>query len=255
MVQGKTTPTSVSLPLRNTTDLIRTGLLEGVRVYYKSINEELTYGTIQGEGIVCLCSKCKGQVTEAINPSNFEVHIRGRYYHATEYICFDNGKSLLGLWNACKGVRERETLELIIEDYLSAPGQELIIQDDRQITEQMSELNINSSSKKGSKRLREEIDEKDAAIQYSIKEYECLNLKVAELEKNLEISNSTLERKDAELEELREKLKESERKHEQAVDLLKNKRSERHKLQGLCETERNLIIKYRDKIKKMQQLP
>lgn len=100
-------------------ELFYTGLLEGVPVIYMGVNKAYEYGlrgTIKDGGILCKCSSCNG--CRVIPPSQFEIHACKQYKRAAQYICLENGKSLLDLLKACKG--SRQTLEATIQSLISS---------------------------------------------------------------------------------------------------------------------------------------
>ncbi|XP_023539466.1 uncharacterized protein LOC111800114 isoform X2 [Cucurbita pepo subsp. pepo] len=104
-------------------ELFDTGLLEGVRVIYMGVKKAHDYGlrgTIKDGGILCTCSSCNG--CRVIPPSQFEIHACKQYKRAAQYICLENGKSLLDLLRACKG--SRQTLEVTIQNLISSSPEE-----------------------------------------------------------------------------------------------------------------------------------
>ncbi|PPR88524.1 hypothetical protein GOBAR_AA32167 [Gossypium barbadense] len=77
-------------------ELFDTGLLDGVPVVYMGTISSKTAGLrgiITDGGILCSCSLCKGR--RVVPPSQFEIHACKQYKRAAQYICFENGKSLL----------------------------------------------------------------------------------------------------------------------------------------------------------------
>ncbi|GAY67249.1 hypothetical protein CUMW_255080 [Citrus unshiu] len=85
------------------TELFETGLLDGVSVVYMGgIKASGLRGIIRDGGILCSCSLCNG--CRVIPPSKFEIHACKQYRRASQYICFENGKSLLEVLRACRSV-------------------------------------------------------------------------------------------------------------------------------------------------------
>ncbi|XP_065855384.1 uncharacterized protein [Euphorbia lathyris] len=100
-------------------ELFETGLLEGVPVVYmggKKFQAFCLRGIIKDVGILCSCSLCKG--CRVIPPSQFEIHAIKQYRRAAQYICFENGKSLLDVLNACRTSR-LDSLEETIQSAIS----------------------------------------------------------------------------------------------------------------------------------------
>eukprot|EP00257_Ricinus_communis_P016613 XP_015574840.1 uncharacterized protein LOC8283940 isoform X2 [Ricinus communis] len=100
-------------------ELFETGLLEGVPVVYmggKKFQAFCLRGTIKDVGILCYCSFCKG--CRVIPPSQFEIHAIKQYRRAAQYICFENGKSLLDVLNACRN-SPLDSLEATIQSAIS----------------------------------------------------------------------------------------------------------------------------------------
>ncbi|XVF76337.1 hypothetical protein PTKIN_Ptkin13bG0258300 [Pterospermum kingtungense] len=101
-------------------ELFDTGLLDGVPVVYMGTISSKTAGLrgiIMDGGILCSCSLCKGR--RVVPPSQFEIHACKQYKRAAQYICFENGKSLLEVLRACRK-RPLHTLEATIQNILSA---------------------------------------------------------------------------------------------------------------------------------------
>ncbi|OMO84032.1 Pectinesterase, catalytic [Corchorus olitorius] len=101
-------------------ELFDTGLLDGVPVVYMGTISSKTAGLrgiIMDGGILCSCSLCKGH--RVVPPSQFEIHACKQYKRAAQYICFENGKSLLEVLRACRR-RPLHTLEATIQNILSA---------------------------------------------------------------------------------------------------------------------------------------
>ncbi|EEF42838.1 DNA binding protein, putative [Ricinus communis] len=98
-------------------ELFETGLLEGVPVVYMGGKKAFCLrGTIKDVGILCYCSFCKG--CRVIPPSQFEIHAIKQYRRAAQYICFENGKSLLDVLNACRN-SPLDSLEATIQSAIS----------------------------------------------------------------------------------------------------------------------------------------
>ncbi|KAG6554702.1 hypothetical protein Mapa_003721 [Marchantia paleacea] len=94
--------------------LLATGLLEGYQVRYldRSGGVMLT-GRIKNSGIVCDCTKCKGQ--QVVNVSAFEKHAGSSARHPSDFIFLENGKNLHDImeagWKA--GTNGRKVLEAL----------------------------------------------------------------------------------------------------------------------------------------------
>ncbi|VFQ59417.1 unnamed protein product [Cuscuta campestris] len=100
-------------------ELFRTGLLEGYDVFYKAGKRGvLLRGIIKGVGILCSCEMCKGSIV--LSPCKFEIHARKSYKRASQYIFFENGKSLLDLVKECRKC-SLETLEETIQSCIGLP--------------------------------------------------------------------------------------------------------------------------------------
>ncbi|CAI8602516.1 unnamed protein product [Vicia faba] len=106
-------------------ELFDTGLLDGVPVVYVGCKKEASdsglQGVIAGGGILCSCCLCNGR--RVIPPSKFEIHACKIYKRATQYICFENGKSLLELLGVCR-TAPLHTLETTIQNFLCIPPEE-----------------------------------------------------------------------------------------------------------------------------------
>ncbi|XP_043815365.1 uncharacterized protein LOC110620863 isoform X2 [Manihot esculenta] len=105
-------------------ELFETGLLEGVPVVYmggKKFQAFCLRGKIKDVGILCSCSLCKG--CRVIPPSQFEIHAIKQYRRAAQYICFENGKSLLDVLNACRS-SPLDSLEATIHNAISGSPKE-----------------------------------------------------------------------------------------------------------------------------------
>ncbi|KAJ6750179.1 hypothetical protein OIU85_000782 [Salix viminalis] len=100
-------------------ELFETGLLEGVSVFYMGGKKFQAFGlrgTIKDVGILCSCGFCNGR--RVIPPSQFEIHAIKQYRRAAQYICFENGKSLLDVLNACRAA-PLDSLETTIQSAIS----------------------------------------------------------------------------------------------------------------------------------------
>ncbi|XP_072076666.1 uncharacterized protein [Arachis hypogaea] len=104
-------------------ELFHTGLLDGVSVVYMGGIKKASglRGVIRNLGILCSCSLCNER--RIIPPSKFEVHACGQYRRAAEYICLENGKSLLDLLRTCRGVPLYD-LEATVQNFLGSPHEE-----------------------------------------------------------------------------------------------------------------------------------
>jgi hypothetical protein len=81
-------------------DLFETGLLDGLSVVYMGTVKSQAFplrGIIRDGGILCSCSSCDW--ANVISTSKFEIHACKQYRRASQYICFENGKSLLDVLN------------------------------------------------------------------------------------------------------------------------------------------------------------
>ncbi|KAJ7972306.1 Zinc finger, FYVE/PHD-type [Quillaja saponaria] len=95
-------------------ELFDTGLLDGVPVVYMGGKKASGLrGIIKDGGILCSCSLCNER--RVIPPSQFEIHACKTYRRAAQYICLENGKSLLELLRACRG-SSLHTLEVTIQN-------------------------------------------------------------------------------------------------------------------------------------------
>ncbi|XP_044495262.1 uncharacterized protein LOC123218096 isoform X2 [Mangifera indica] len=106
------------------TELFETGLLDGVTVVYMGgikFQASGLRGTIRDGGILCSCSLCNG--CRVIPPSKFEIHACKQYRRASQYICFENGKSLLEVLRACRSV-PLPMLEATLKSALSSSPEE-----------------------------------------------------------------------------------------------------------------------------------
>ncbi|KAF8101800.1 hypothetical protein N665_0201s0116 [Sinapis alba] len=57
-------------------------------------------GIIKDGGILCSCSSCDW--ANLFSTSKFEIHANKQYKRAPQYICFENGKSLLDVLEICR---------------------------------------------------------------------------------------------------------------------------------------------------------
>ncbi|KAK4342975.1 hypothetical protein RND71_038791 [Anisodus tanguticus] len=57
-------------------------------------------GTVNDIGILCSCDLCKG--ARVVPPCKFEIHACKTYRRASQYICLENGKSLLDVVKECR---------------------------------------------------------------------------------------------------------------------------------------------------------
>ncbi|KAG9134595.1 hypothetical protein Leryth_000926, partial [Lithospermum erythrorhizon] len=81
-------------------ELFETGLLEDYPVFYHAGKKGIVLrGTVKDIGILCFCSFCMG--ARVIPPSQFEIHAIKIYKRASQYICMENGKSLLDIVKEC----------------------------------------------------------------------------------------------------------------------------------------------------------
>ncbi|CAA3013300.1 Histone acetyltransferase [Olea europaea subsp. europaea] len=107
-------------------ELFETRLLEGYPVLYNGGKRGFQLrGTIEESGILCFCSLCKG--SRVIPPCKFEIHACKSYRRASQYICFENGKSLLDVVKECRKA-SLMTLEETIENFIGPlPARESIV--------------------------------------------------------------------------------------------------------------------------------
>ncbi|XP_052175420.1 uncharacterized protein LOC127790163 [Diospyros lotus] len=107
-------------------ELFATGLLEGYSVFYNGGSKGYALrGMIKGKGILCFCSSCNG--SKVVNPCQFEIHACKSYRRAAQYICLENGKSLLQVVKACSN-SPLDTLDETIQSAIgSLPENESII--------------------------------------------------------------------------------------------------------------------------------
>lgn len=103
-------------------ELFDTGLVDGVPVVYMGGKKAFGLrGTIRDGGILCSCALCKG--CRVVPPSQFEIHACKQYRRAAQYICLENGRSLLDLLKACRGV-PLHTLEATVQSFVSSSPEE-----------------------------------------------------------------------------------------------------------------------------------
>ncbi|KAL3839722.1 hypothetical protein ACJIZ3_024313 [Penstemon smallii] len=107
-------------------ELFETGLLEGYPVFYNGGKRGFPLrGTIKDAGILCSCSLCKG--VRVVPPCQFEIHACKSYRRASQYICLENGKSLLDVVKECRKSSVK-TLEETIQNFIGPlPVKESII--------------------------------------------------------------------------------------------------------------------------------
>ncbi|PIN21476.1 Histone acetyltransferase [Handroanthus impetiginosus] len=97
-------------------ELFETGLLEGYPVFYNGGKRGFRLrGTIKDAGILCSCSLCKG--IRVVPPCQFEIHACKSYRRASQYICLENGKSLLDVVKECRKASVK-TLEETIQNFI-----------------------------------------------------------------------------------------------------------------------------------------
>ncbi|KAJ7976876.1 Zinc finger, FYVE/PHD-type [Quillaja saponaria] len=103
-------------------ELFDTGLLDGVPVIYMGGKKASGLrGIIKDGGILCSCSFCNE--CRVIPPSQFEIHACKTYRRAAQYICLENGKSLLELLRACRG-SSLHMLETTVQNIVCASPEE-----------------------------------------------------------------------------------------------------------------------------------
>ncbi|CAI8614716.1 unnamed protein product [Vicia faba] len=104
-------------------ELFHTGLLDGISVVYMGGLKKAPglRGVIRNGGILCSCCLCKG--SRVIPPSQFEIHACKQYKRSVEYICLENGKSLLDLLRACRRAPLHD-LEATIQNFVCFPPEE-----------------------------------------------------------------------------------------------------------------------------------
>ncbi|XP_075512986.1 uncharacterized protein LOC142548514 isoform X1 [Primulina tabacum] len=98
-------------------ELLDTGSLEGYPVFYNGGKKGFPLrGTIKDGGIICSCSLCKG--VTVVPPCKFEIHACNSYRRASQYICLENGKSLLDIVKECRKASVN-VLEETIQNFIS----------------------------------------------------------------------------------------------------------------------------------------
>ncbi|TKY62074.1 Increased DNA methylation 1 [Spatholobus suberectus] len=104
-------------------ELFDTGFLDGVSVVYMGGIKKASglRGVIKDGGILCSCCLCNGR--RVIPPSQFEIHACKQYRRAAQYICLENGKSLLDLLRASRGV-PLHNLEATVQNFVCSPPEE-----------------------------------------------------------------------------------------------------------------------------------
>ncbi|KAG8374192.1 hypothetical protein BUALT_Bualt11G0105500 [Buddleja alternifolia] len=107
-------------------ELFETGLLEGYPVFYNGGKRGFPLrGTIKDSGILCSCSLCKG--ARVVPLCQFEIHACKSYRRASQYICLENGKSLLDVLKDCRK-SSLKTLEETIQNVIGPlPVKESVI--------------------------------------------------------------------------------------------------------------------------------
>ncbi|KAJ0260155.1 Acyl-CoA N-acyltransferase with RING/FYVE/PHD-type zinc finger domain-containing protein [Hirschfeldia incana] len=95
-------------------DLLDSGILEGLTVYYvrgakmREAGTRGLKGVITGSGIMCFCGECKG--TQVVSPAVYEQHASSANKRPPEYILLESGCTLRDVMNAFKET-PFETLE------------------------------------------------------------------------------------------------------------------------------------------------
>nr|GMC79614.1 increased DNA methylation 1 isoform X2 [Ipomoea batatas] len=107
-------------------ELFETGLLEGYPVVYNAGKRGvLLRGIIKDVGILCSCEMCKGSIV--VPPCKFEIHACKSYRRASQYICLENGKSLLDVVKECRKC-SLNALEETIQSFIGpTPVKETIV--------------------------------------------------------------------------------------------------------------------------------
>ncbi|XP_031127403.1 uncharacterized protein LOC116029493 isoform X1 [Ipomoea triloba] len=107
-------------------ELFETGLLEGYPVVYNAGKRGvLLRGIIKDVGILCSCEMCKGSIV--VPPCKFEIHACKSYRRASQYICLENGKSLLDVVKECRKC-SLNALEETIQSFIGpTPVKESIV--------------------------------------------------------------------------------------------------------------------------------
>ncbi|XP_024016835.1 uncharacterized protein LOC18027534 isoform X2 [Eutrema salsugineum] len=105
-------------------ELFETGILDGVSVVYMGTVKSQAFGLrgiIKDGGILCSCSSCDW--ANVISTSKFEIHASKQYRRASQYICFENGKSLLDVLKICRNA-PLHSLEAAILDAVDSVSKE-----------------------------------------------------------------------------------------------------------------------------------
>ncbi|PQQ19766.1 uncharacterized protein Pyn_35092 [Prunus yedoensis var. nudiflora] len=99
-------------------ELFDTGLVDGVQVIYMGSKKAFGLrGIIKDGGILCSCILCNN--CRVIPPSQFEIHACKTYRRAAQYICFENGRSLLDLLKTCRNA-SLHTLETTVQNFINS---------------------------------------------------------------------------------------------------------------------------------------
>ncbi|XP_073309927.1 uncharacterized protein [Primulina huaijiensis] len=107
-------------------ELFETGLLEGYPVFYNGGKRGFPLrGSIKDTGILCTCSSCKG--VRVVPPCQFEIHACKSYRRASQYICLENGKSLLDVVKECRKSAVKTLEETIYKFVGPMPVKESVI--------------------------------------------------------------------------------------------------------------------------------
>ncbi|XP_019100768.1 PREDICTED: uncharacterized protein LOC104788956 [Camelina sativa] len=105
-------------------DLFETGILDGLPVVYMGTVKSQAFGLrgiIKDGGILCSCSSCDW--ANVISTSKFEIHASKQYRRASQYICFENGKSLLDVLKISRNT-PLHALEATILDAVNSASKE-----------------------------------------------------------------------------------------------------------------------------------
>ncbi|KAG2682834.1 hypothetical protein I3760_10G002400, partial [Carya illinoinensis] len=107
----------VSSTLENKLEL-KTSKKIGLNKKPMTVKELFETGLLDGDGgILCSCTSCNG--CRVIPPSKFEIHASKTYKRAAQYICLENGKSLLDLLRECRA-SSLNTLESTIQNIIGS---------------------------------------------------------------------------------------------------------------------------------------
>ncbi|KAL5995185.1 hypothetical protein ACLOJK_025243 [Asimina triloba] len=91
---------STKLP-SNVTELLATGLLEGMPVRYRlGANKDDLEGMVKDGKIMCFCESCKG--SKLVTAIQFEQHAHSLRKHPAPNIYFGNGKTMRDVLDACR---------------------------------------------------------------------------------------------------------------------------------------------------------